>query len=584
MHWGPTGRPATGDVRAFDWSTVDAGAAGETSFLDPNAETLRPLQMAPDFNLAARAERLGGVYDNKESAFDGDLTTSWRDIGYKCSWIRSGCNAIYASVGTHDIDLGGDFLIDRIVLRSGLNDQILTVRDFRIHLSPTLPKTLWCCGLRDPVIVDVRDNREQVREVQLDMRERSRFLQLAAGESDVGWEIEDIEVYGKGFVERATYTSDVITFDQPMAWGQIGWSATEGAGAHVRIQTRTGSDTDPVRHWRNTGRGQDKAEVSRSEYAKLKPGERAGTSHDHQNWSFWSEPYDLADSSGTQMLSPGPRRYFQLRVDFQPEEQGGEVRYLQVQAWPPAASALVGEIWPVDVAAGTVRSYTYAVRPTIGAQHTGFDRLEISSASFLGQVRQVRIADDVVAWEVEQSEPHRLVLRLPLLQAGNSGTLVEVDFDAQVLRYGDSFDGRVWYSNQSDRMAQRIDPGDATGQFEGNRLSVATSEQSDRLLRVVVDTRVLTPNADGANDVLNVAYDILEATGDVDVSVIIHDLAGRHVRRLHDGQQPVGRYVRRWDGTDNHGRQLPVGVYLLHVALTADSGSDHHTTVVHIAR
>ena len=76
----------------------------------------------------------------------------------------------------------------------------------------------------------------------------------------------------------------------------------------------------------------------------------------------------------------------------------------------------------------------------------------------------------------------------------------------------------------------------------------------------------------------------LEATGDVDVSITIHDLAGRLVRRLHDGRQAVGRYVGRWDGTDNHGHMLPAGVYLLQVALTTDSGSDRYTTIVHIAR
>ena len=592
LRWGTAPQEAVAvragaELRTFDW-TVHANATGEASFLDPRANDLRPLQMDPDFNLAQRAEALDGVYDNKERAFDGDPLTSWRDRGYKCTWIRSGCSDIFASVGTHDIDLRGQFLVDRVVLRSGVSDPALTVHDFRIHLNPELPKSLWCCPLMGPVIADVRDNREQIREIQLSSQERTRFFQLTVGESDVGWEIHDIEVYGRGFVERATFTSDVVTFDRPMAWGDLRWSADQGDGARVRIQTRTGTDADATRHWRFTGRDLNKEEVSRGGYGKLSPGERAGTSYDHEHWSFWSEPHDLADSSGTQMLSPGPRQFFQFRVDFQPEQSGGVVRSFELAAWPPAAAALVGEIWPAAAPAGTTRQYTYALRPTITAQHSGFDRLEISSLSFLGAVQQVRIADEVVDWEAEISEAHRLVVRLPHLQARDSGTLVEVDFDAQVLRYGASFDGRVWHSAQTPPMtppmAQRVDPGDATAEFEGNRLSVATAEQSDRLLHVETNPRVLTPNGDGVNDELTIEYDILEMTGAAALSMGVHDLSGRLVRHLHRGQEGVGRYRREWDGTDDGGRVLPPGVYLIRLVLTTDGSSGARTEIVHVVR
>jgi hypothetical protein len=585
LRWGDWSRPAPAgqQVRTFDW-TVHADAGGEAFFLDPAVDDLRPLQMDPNFNLAQRAETLDGVYDNKERAFDGNPLTSWRDSGYKCSWIRTGCNDIFASVGTNDIDLRGQFLIDRVVLRSGVSDPALTVHDFRIHLNPELPRSLWCCGLMEPVITDVRDNRQQVREIQLSSHERTRFFQLAVGEAESGWEIHDIEIYGRGFVERATFTSDVITFDQPMAWGELRWSAEQGAGARVRIQTRTGTDASATRYWRFTGRDLDKEEVSKAHYDDLAPGERAGTSYDHEHWSFWSEPYDLADSNGTQMLSPGPREFFQFRVDFQPEQSGGVVRGIELQAWPPAAATLVGEIWPADAPAGTTRQYTYALRPTISTRHSGFDRLEISSQSFLGAVHEVRIGDEVVPWETEVNEPHRLVVRLPHLLARDSGTLVEVDFEAQVLRYGASFDGRVWHSAQMPPMAQRIDPGDASAEFEGNRLSVATAEKSDRLLHVETSPRVLTPNGDGINDQLAIEYDILEMTGAASISVTVHDLSGRVVRSLHRGHEGVGRYRTEWDGTHDSGRVLPPGVYLIRLDLTTDGSNDARSEIVHVVR
>ena len=124
------------------------------------------------------------------------------------------------------------------------------------------------------------------------------------------------------------------------------------------------------------------------------------------------------------MVSPTPRRYFQFKVDFQSGEEGGELGHLEVEAWPPLATGLVGEIWPVTSSVGEWREYTYSLRPTIVAGDAGFDRLEIRSPALLGEVLAIRIGDDLVPWEQEAAEPHRLVVRLPYLQASDSGVLV----------------------------------------------------------------------------------------------------------------------------------------------------------------
>ena len=43
----------------------------------------------------------------------------------------------------------------------------------------------------------------------------------------------------------------------------------------------------------------------------------------------------------------------------------------------------------------------------------------------------------------------------------------------------------------------------------------------------------------------------------------IHDVRGRRVRRLVGGEQTAGPHEVRWDGTDDAGRQLAAGVYLV---------------------
>jgi hypothetical protein len=49
------------------------------------------------------------------------------------------------------------------------------------------------------------------------------------------------------------------------------------------------------------------------------------------------------------------------------------------------------------------------------------------------------------------------VVRIPPLRAADSGALVAVNFDVQVLRYGDRFDG----------VPQRVNSGNASGEFDG---------------------------------------------------------------------------------------------------------------------
>lgn len=589
LRWGELSGPPPAEteglpVRTIPWSGAAADSGGNTYQIEIDDGAIGAIGLDPQIDIAGPAQRQGGTYDGKEVVFDGDPSTTWVEPGYSCISLKNGCDDIYASPGTYEIDLGSLFLIERIVVLSGLDNPAGTVNDFRVHLRAVPPPRLWCCGAFRPVLAEVRDNRQQVREVVLPTVQRARFVQVAVGERQDGWVIHDIQIYGRGFVEEASYSSNIVAFDRPMAWGDLRWSGRKGDGAQVLIQTRTGTDPDPVRYWRFTGLGDQKEGVSRSQYEKLGIGARAGTTYDQENWSFWSAPYDFADSSGTQMVSPGPRSFFQFRVDFVPDaEDGGEVGFLELRAATPAATELVGEVWPVESKVGEWESYTYFLYPSIGDDDTGFDRLEIRSLSRLGPVVDVRVGDETVAWEVMEAEPHRFVVSLPSIDAGDSGALVEVAFEAQVLRYGASFNGRVWHSAQLLPTPQSVTPGDATGEYEGDRVSVVTQEQSSSLLQVDVTPRVLTPNGDGVNDVMTLAYEILEITGTASVQVAVFDLAGRRVRRLQDAFEGIGRHEIAWDGRDDTLRLLPPGVYLGRVSLAADRQSDVCTEVLYVS-
>ena len=47
------------------------------------------------------------------------------------------------------------------------------------------------------------------------------------------------------------------------------------------------------------------------------------------------------------------------------------------------------------------------------------------------------------------------------------------------------------------------------------------------------------------------------------VSVMVYDLGGRLVRRLVEGDLPASKQTLQWDGTDDGGRSLPAGLYLV---------------------
>ena len=56
-------------------------------------------------------------------------------------------------------------------------------------------------------------------------------------------------------------------------------------------------------------------------------------------------------------------------------------------------------------------------------------------------------------------------------------------------------------------------------------------------------------------------------------TVCVHDLEGRLVRRLQQGEQAAGLHEVAWDGADGTGRQVASGVYLIRVTEAGEAAS-----------
>ena len=583
------------DFRQLSW--LDLGDVGETFQLDMDVAGIRAMEHDPDFNIAPFVEANGGASVRPQvngMVWDGDTSSVWLADRYLCREFRAAnyfikCDFDFGTPGTANIDLGLFYTLDRIRIVSGLRDPAGVVRGLRVHLSPEVPRaSTHHPPPYDPFIVEVRDNRESFLDVWLPPHGQVRFLQVALQEHNDDWNVSDIEVYAKGFFDRSIYTSEAINFEEfggDAAWGELRWSGFRELGAKVFIQTRSGADDTPMRYWKYTGRGDEVEEVAASAYGRLKLGEKAEITYDRDNWTFWSAPYDFADSLGTPVVSLSPRQFLQFKVDFFPQnESGGGIDVLELRASvPPVAAGLLGEISPVRVEVGKESTFSYFLKPTIQAGNTGFDRLEMTSSSIFTAVEGVKIADEEVDWKEEELKDDRFVISFPRVDQNQSGALIEVRFKAQPLRYGSSFNARVFDSNRPLEVPQGASAGDATPDVEENSVAVVTSVEEQSLLEAQVVPAVFTPNGDRLNDVVKISYDLFEITGFGAVTVEIRDLAGRRVRELYSGLDAIGHYPRTWDGTDDIGKVVPPGVYLYRVSVDTDKDKVDKIGTVHVA-
>ena len=368
--------------------------------------------------------------------------------------------------------------------------------------------------------------------------------------------------------------------------------------------------------------------LDEAHYNKLASDQRSVIRDDLTNWSPWSPPYSpegivapdqLPDpGAGTLVVSPSPRRYFQVMLEFFNAEVDAATGIGGI-AWdvfrPVFADSLIAEILPRTATLGQATRFTYGVLVKATAQNAGFDRFEISTPLRSASIGQVEIrrpdgtaeaadfsGSSLAALPVEQHGFSVVAVRddgfvMAFPRIAEDGAVLTLEFENAVLRLGTRFAGRalnadnavlgqvVLAGNAANLSREGMDDPDrrAVGTLDPENLFVNVPITDDLLVNVAAVPSVFTPNGDGVNERAAITYDITNIAHPTRVRLRIYDLSGRLIRNLYEGLDTSGRFPRFWDGRDDGDDPVPPGHYIFAVALDAGTGEEKRSGIVKVA-
>ena len=461
------------------------------------------------------------------------------------------------------------------------------LRAYEVWINPR--QTDRAGGSPDILVERVTNNTDPVVDVHLTPR-YVRLVKLRSL-SEQPYEVDELEIYGAGYLGEGVYYSDLIDLGSRATIGPIRWVEEIAGGpefSDLSVRMRTGDDGTPLVFRRRVPDPEDPestvlVEITPEEYWSLEM-DQGGVVEDVENWSSWKSAVQ-----GGLVTAPTPRRWAQFRLEFAGRlfdtRQVDHITFPYLR--PPIADTLRAEVYPRLSQVEEPASFRYAVRLGRGGPILGFDQLEVDTTVPMERVREVRLNGAALEAEVLFSRNDAFRIGFPLVSG--AGDVLEFTFDLPVFRFGTTFSGRA-VNSRFPTVPQPLEAGNATdfgpGDFdELSGLFVAIpEEQIGRLVgQIALSTPVVTPNGDGLNDGLLVRFNLLQLTDRAPVRFDLFDLSGRRVAHADLGLHGLGPSEYLWDGRGVDGRVLAPGTYMWRLRVDADAFAEDHFGVLAVA-
>ena len=424
---------------------------------------------------------------------------------------------------------------------------------------------------------------------------RARYLQIVYWDNR-GREYSiprELQFYGEGFQPEVELISPgtISLGGSPRNLVSIEWEADTPPATFVEIQTRTGNQLSEEYHYFNKGGVEVADEAAYNKLGFFNKGRIDTLLVAGSDWSGWSTPYT---QSGAAITSPSPRSFLMMRARLITEDplSGASLNAIRVNFVNPLADRILGEISPTTVdELGVEKPFSLFIKPL--KQSQSFDEILLQAPSSMNlefeQLRAGREAQWAAlepmgadALQIVSTASDSLWLRLNEPLARGQADLIEVQFNSTLYTSGAAFLASLGQSS-TPQSWQRVDAADAT-ELEPGQGMILLGTLNDQDVRSALETRppLFTPNGDGVNDEMVLAFTLKNLSGRQQVDVRIFDLAGRLVRHIGEERAQVsGQYEIAWGGEGDDGRLLPPGIYLLEVDANADDDAEVHNVTAH---